>query len=54
MTAAKPSKKPYIAPHLEELKLEGEEMAAASCKTTISMTGPAVGCIDSGCKSIGS
>ncbi len=47
-------KKPYQPPRLEALELRGEEMAAASCKTATSMTGPAVGCVESACRDIGS
>ncbi len=48
------AKKPYEPPRLEELKLQGEEMASASCKTAVSATGPAVGCVESACRDIGS
>jgi hypothetical protein len=41
-------KKKYVAPMLEELALEGGEMAAVSCKTMTSNTGPAVACRDIG------
>jgi hypothetical protein len=50
----KSQKKKYVAPKLEELSLEGEEMAAVSCKTMTSNTGPAVGCLETACRDIGS
>jgi hypothetical protein len=47
-------RRPYSPPRLESLELKGEEMAAASCKTATSTTGPAVGCLESACRDIGS
>ena len=55
MTETTPDpRKPYHPPELERVQLRADEMAAASCKTNTSTTGPAVGCLQTACRDIGS
>lgn len=56
--AAVVSRRPYEAPKVFRIRLAGDEMAVAGCKTATSSAGPTTGCTKGGpilqCKTAGS
>ena len=52
--ASPTTKQPYAKPAVRTIRIVPGEMAVAGCKTRLSTTGPAVGCVRTSCMSAGS
>ncbi len=53
--APSPSRRPYEPPQVFRIRVAGDELAVAGCKTSVAVTGPTSGCAKFGtCKVVGS